>query len=140
MAEYITGTEFEVSLNMIKVSFSKVTNISARIEYDSFIEGGKNDCPVYLKKPKTKPDTIIFEKGLHTGITGNIFSMIKEGTRIKNIMIFVKLNGDTKKILSIDEGIVVSKTFSDIDALNNSILIEKLEIAHSGLHEMQVVF
>lgn len=139
MAEFITGTEFDVRLDMIKVSFAKVTNIGARIEYDTFIEGGQNDCPIYLKKPKTKPDTIILEKGLHTGVTSNIYAMVKEGTKIKNVMIFVKHNGETDRILYFDSGIVLSKEFSAMDAMENTIMIEKIEIAHSGLKEMPMV-
>lgn len=140
MAEFITGTEFDVRFDLIKVSFAKVTNIGSKIEYDTFIEGGKNDCPIFLKKPKTKPDTIIFEKGLHTGVTSDIFGRIKEGTQIKNVMIFVKHNKDTKRILYFDSGIVLSKEFSGMDAMNNSVLIEKIEMAHSGLKEVPVIF
>lgn len=140
MAEFITGTEFDVRFDLIKVSFAKVTNIGSRIEYDTFLEGGRNDCPIYLQKPKTKPDTIIFEKGLHTGITSNIFGKIKEGTRVNNVMIFVKHNKKTNRILYFDSGIVLSKEFSAMDAMNNTVLIEKIEIAHSGLKEMPVLF
>lgn len=136
MAEFITGTEFEVVMDMVKISFGKVTNIGAKIEYDTFVEGGHNDYPIYLKKPKTKPDTIIFEKGLHTGLGSNVFTKIEEGTKMKNIMIFVKHNGDTERIFYFDYGIILSKEFSAMDAMGNSVMIEKLEIAHSGLKEM----
>jgi phage tail-like protein len=140
MAEFIAGTEFEVRFDLIKASFSKITNIGSKIEYDTFIEGGQNDCPLYLKKPKTKPDTIIFEKGIHTSITSNIFGIIKEGMKVKNVMIFVKHNGKTDRILYFDSGLVLSKEFSVMDAMSNSVLIEKMEIAHSGLKEMPVLF
>ncbi len=135
MAEFIIGTEFDVRFDMIKVSFSKVTNVASKIEYDTFIEGGQNDYPHYLKKPKTQPDTIIFEKGVHTGLTSNIFGLIKEGMRVKNVMIFVKHNGSTDRVLSFDEGLVLSKEFSGFDAINETVLIERVEIAHSGLVE-----
>lgn len=139
MAEFIAGNEFDVRFDLIKASFSKVTNIGSKIEYDTFIEGG-NDIPIYRKKPKKQPDTIIFEKGLHTGIGSNIFGMIKEGMKVKNVMIFVKYNGKTDRILYFDEGIVLSKEFSGFDAMSNSVVIEKMEIAHSGLKEMPNIF
>lgn len=140
MAEFITGTEFDVRFDLIKVSFAKVTNIGSKIEYDTFVEGGKNDCPIYLEKPKTKPDTVIFEKGMHTGLGSMVFSQMKEGSKIKNVMIFVKHNGSTKRILYFNSGVILSKEISAMDAMSNSVLIEKIEIAHSGLKEMPVLF
>ena len=140
MIEYITGTEFDVRFDLVKVSFTKVTNIGSKIEYDTFVEGGKNDTPLYFKRPKTKPDTIIFEKGLHNSAGSNFFGLLKEGMRVKSVMIFVKHNGKTNRILYFDEGLILSKEFSVMDAMSNSVLIEKMEIAHSGLKEMPVLF
>lgn len=116
MADFITGTEFEVRFDLIKASFSKVTNVGSKIEYDTFIEGGHNDYPMYLRKPKKQPDTIIFEKGVHTGLTSSIFATVKEGMRVKNVMIFVKHRGKTDRILYFDSGLVLSKEFSGFDA------------------------
>ncbi len=140
MAEFLTGLEFDVRFDLVRVSFSKVTNVGSKIEYDTFIEGGQNDTPLYLKKPKKQPDTIIFEKGIHTGITSNIFGMLKEGMRVKNVMIFVRSQGKTDRILYFDSGLVLSKEFGDFDAVNNAVLIERMEIAHSGLKEMPFLF
>ena len=42
MAEFIAGNEFDVRFDLIKASFSKVTNIGSKIEYDTFIEGGND--------------------------------------------------------------------------------------------------
>lgn len=140
MAEFITGLEFEVRFDLIKASFSKVTNIGIKIEYDTFIEGGHNDAPLYLQKPKKQPDTIVFEKGVHTGLTSNIFGLIKEGMRVKNVMIFVRHRGKTDRILYFDSGLVLSKEFGEFNASKNTVLIERMEIAHSGLKEMPFLF
>ncbi len=136
MAEFITGTEFDVRFNHEKISFSRVTNVGSKIEYDTFIEGGQNDYPHYLRKPKKQPDTIVFEKGVHTGQKSNILNLIKEGIKVRNVMIFVKKNGKTDRILYFDSGTILSKEFSGFDAMSNSVMIEKIEIAHSGLKEM----
>lgn len=142
MAEFITGTEFDVRFDMIKVSFSKVTNIGSSIEYDTFIEGGRNDSPIVRLKPKTRPDTIIFERGVPVGssLLKSFLLKIQEGKKIKNVMIFVKHNGKTKRILCFDSGIIVSRQISEMDAMGESVMIEKLEIAHNGLKEMPVSF
>ena len=140
MAEFITGTEFVVRFNLIKASFSKVTNIGSRIEYDTLIEGGQNEHPMYFKKPKKKPDKVIFERGVCTSSIGNALQSLKAGTKVKNVMIFVKNNVDTERILYFNDGLILSKTYSSMDAMGKSVMIEKLEIIHSGLKEMQVLF
>ena len=119
MADYLTGAEFEVLFDMIPVSFAKITNVKANVEHDTFIEGG-NETPHYFVKPKKQADTMIFEKGLNTKLTNNIFGTITEGMKIK--------------------GIVLSKEFSGFDAMSRGVLVERLEIAHSGLKETFLPF
>lgn len=139
MAEYITGAEFQVMFDLVEVSFSKITNIRSNVEYDTFIEGGQNEAPHYFVKPKKQADTIIFEKGLNTKLTNAIYGIIKEGMKISNVIIFVKNEGKVERILYFDEGIVLSKEFAAFDAMSKSVLIEKIEMAHSGLKEMPVL-
>lgn len=138
MADYITGSEFEVFFDKQKVNFSKVANIISRIEYETYAEGGVNDRVLVFKKPRQEPDTVIFEKGQSAGASKEFFSSIKEGAVIKNVMIYVKHNGENVRALSFEEGIVVSKELSVIDALSKEVLIEKMKVAHSGLKEVQV--
>ena len=136
MTEFITGTEFDVRFNTVKVSFSKVTNIKGKIEYDAFVEGGNNQYPICLRKPKKQPDTIVFEKGIHTGPAGQLFTLVREGMKVVNVIILVKQNGKTSRILYFDSGLIVSKEISGVDAMGSSVLVERLEIAHSGLGEI----
>lgn len=138
MVDFITGSEFEVSLDSETVNFSRLTNIVSSVEYDTYAEGGNNDEVLIFPKHKQSPDTIIFEKGLSVNNSGSFFSSIREGMSIKNVMIYVKHNGQTVKALCFDSGIVVSKELSVIDARSNEILIEKMEVAHSGLKEVFV--
>ncbi len=142
MAEYITGSEFEVRFGMTKASFSKVSNIESKIEYESIIEGGSNDAPIFVPKPKTKPDMLILERGIDSGL--NIISSFlgkkKEGDAVDNVMIFVKHNGKTKRILYFDHGILVSKSLTALDGMGKGVMIEKLQIAHTGLKEMSTSF
>ena len=60
--------------------------------------------------------------------------------KIKNIIIFVKNHGKIERIFHIDEGIVLSKEFSGFDAMSRDVLVERLEIAHSGLKETFLPF
>ena len=62
----VTNNNFIVSLNLLVFSFSKVTNISGNIEMEALEEGGYNDSPRILRKPKTSFDTLVLEKGVQT--------------------------------------------------------------------------
>lgn len=138
--EYFTGSEFEVTFDMITVSFSKITNVGTSIELETYAEGGRNGSPLYFRKPKKRPEVIIFEKGVHDGVSGATFSQIKEGSHILNVMIMIKNHGSLCRVVSFNDGLVLSKKFGSLDAMGNQVLIERLEIAHSGLVEVPIPF
>ena len=52
----------------------------------------------------------------------------------------MKNKGRIERIFTIDEGIVLSKEFSGFDAMSRNVLIERLELAHSGLKETFLPF
>lgn len=134
--KFIGGFEFDVRINLIQVNFSKITNISNEIETDVFVEGGNNDYPIVRQKARQKPDVIVFEKGMTNTLGGGIFAIFRQGMKLANILIFVKKEGHIVKIYSIDEGLIISKKFTDLDAASSTILIEKLELAHTGISEV----
>ncbi|MDR1772076.1 MAG: phage tail protein [Hungatella sp.] len=137
--EFIGGFEFDVRINLIQVNFSKITNISNEIETDVFVEGGNNDYPIVRQKARQKPDVVIFEKGMTSTFGGGIFSIFRQGMKLTNILIFVKKEGHIVKIYSIDEGLIISKKFTDLDANSSTIFIEKLELAHTGISEVPLL-
>lgn len=138
MVEFITGSEFEVYFDDKKINFARVTNVSSQIEYEAYAEGGLNDSVLLFRKPKQSPDTIVFEKGQCADSSGSFFSSIKKGAVLNNVMIYVKHSGENIRALCFNSGLVLSKELSRIDAMSNEILIERMEIAHSGLEEISV--
>ena len=66
--DMIANNQFRVSIGPVLFSFSKVTNLSDTIEYEPYQEGGFNDYPRLLKKPKTRMETLILEKGVRVGV------------------------------------------------------------------------
>ena len=92
----------------------------------------------FLNTPHRRPDRIVFEKGMQTGVSDALFAFISEGVKINNIMIFVKKGARTEKIFWIDQGIVTKRSFSDLDALRGTVLIKSMELAHTGLIELAV--
>lgn len=137
---YLPNYSFEVSMNGFTIGFSKVNNITADIEFDAIVNGGANDAPVILPKSKHTPDMIFFEKGLKADLADTMFSLLTAGTRVAGITIFVKLNGQIKRIFTISTGIIVKREFSSLDAMGDQVFIESLQIAHTGLIEIALPF
>ena len=136
---YMGNYIFEVKLGIfLNLSFSRISNLSGELEYETVGEGGNNDKMVFLNKPHRRPDRIVFEKGMQTGVSDALYAFISEGVKINNIMIFVKKGARTEKIFWIDQGIVTERSFSDLDALRGTVLIKSMELAHTGLIELAV--
>ena len=139
-SDIIPSYSFDVSLDGVSFSFSKVTNISGSVEIDTIVEGGSNNAPIILRTPKRSPDMLLLEKGLYTSVKDTIFSLFKEGTQITSISISVLRNGDTVRMFFINKGVVVARQFSALDALNSSVLTISLQIAHTGMTELALPF
>ena len=134
--EFIGSYEFDVQIDTVQVNFSRITNIGSEIETETFVEGGNNDYPIIRKKPGRSPDVIIFEKGMPRTSKVSIFEILREGMKLTNILIFVKKEGSIVKIYGIDEGLILSRKFTDLDAGSSTLFIEKLELAHTGISEI----
>lgn len=138
--DLIPSYSFEVSLDGISFSFSKVTNISGSVDIDTIVEGGYNNAPIILRNPKRSPDMLLLEKGVYTTVKDTIFSLFKEGTQIASINISVLRNGKTVRMFFITKGVVVARQFSALDALSSSVLSISLQIAHTGMTEIALPF
>jgi len=137
---YLPNYSFEVRIDGFSFGFAKVHNISGSIEFDTIVNGGHNDAPVILPKSKRTPDMIVFEKGLKAGLSDLAFSLLTEGKKVANVLIFVKLNGQIKRIFSITNGIIVRREFSPLDAMGDEVFMEAMQVAHTGLIEIAVPF
>lgn len=135
----IPSHSFLVTIGPLVLSFAKVSNMVAQIEYDAVIEGGNNDYPHLFKKAKTKPDTLVLEKGVRTRATDASFDLLLEGMQVELGTILLLKDGiDLQKAFYFKRGLIVKREFSKLDAMSNEVLIETLEIAHSGLVEIPI--
>jgi len=133
---FIPGYEFSVNFDGIMFSFGRVSNLSGSMEIETINEGGNNDAPVILRKPKRTPDYLILERALHSTLTDVAFALFKEGKQISAITIMVKRNGKTVRMFFITNGIIVQREFSPLDASESSVLCQSLKIAHTGITEL----
>lgn len=126
---------FTVTFGKNEINFSKISNIEASIEYETILEGGNNDYPHILKKPKSQQDKLILEKGVVKKGDTSLMNSLVQGCNLENIIIMVKgIDGKTiEQKFSFDYGTIISRKFSDLNALGTDLLIETLELTHTGL-------
>ena len=135
-SDFIPGYSFSVNLDGFMYSFGKVTNLSGTQEIETIVNGGTNDAPVILRKPKKNPDFLILERALHSTLTDMAFSFFTVGRQISAITISVNKDGKTVRMFFATNGVIVQREFSPLDALESSVLLQSLKIAHTGITEM----
>ena len=138
--DLIPSYSFEVSLDGVSFSFSRVNNLSGSIEIETIVEGGNNNSPVILRKPNRNPDVLVLEKGVYTSVQDVAMAMFTEGSKIDSISINVLRNGSTVRMFFISGGVVVKREYFPLDSLESAVLMESLQIAHTGLTEVPLPF
>lgn len=133
-SEYITNYEFEVQFGTgIRISFSKISNISSAREYEVIADGGNNTRMCFAEKAKRRPDTISFQKGVMKSAGSDVLPWLAEGLKINEIMIIVKKEGEMENIFFIEQGVITNISFSDLNALSAELMIKTMELQHTGL-------
>lgn len=132
----IPNYSYTVNFDMFKVGFSKICNISGSAEIETIVNGGHNDAPVILRRPKKNPDMLVFERGLHTSLSDTAFSFFTEGRKVDSITINVKRNGKTVRMFFVTGGIIVRREYSPLDAMQGGVFLQALQVAHTGITEV----
>ena len=139
----VTGNmNFTVFLGSLRLSFSRVSNISREMEYETIQEGGRNDAVYTVSKGKQGQQTLILEKGVSSaGKDALKDAGLYPGAAVREPVLIMVMapakTGGRKPVrsYSFDEGYVTKWEMGDLDAAGSQIMIEKIEIAHSGLVE-----
>lgn len=134
--DVLLNNQFLVSIDKDIYSFSRITNLSDSVEYEAYQEGGYNDYPRLLKKPKTKMETVILEKGMYvTPGHAMLEKKLTAGMQVESVVIMVVNRGLVLKYYYFEHGVITRWETGELDAMGNSVLIRKVEITHDGLHE-----
>lgn len=137
--DYVPNFVYEVQFGLvIKMGFTKITNISSDAECETAADGGNNDIMYFLGKPKRKPDSITFSKGLAIGKGADKLSWLAAGLKVNDTIITVRRDKQAKRVFYIEQGILTKVSFSDLDAMNNQFMIKTLEMQHTGIVELMV--
>lgn len=134
--ELLTNEHFTVSIDNVLYGFARASNISAELEYEPISEGGRNQSPLLFRKPKSKPDVLTLERGVRL-VNGAASITLAVGAKLTSIIIGVTKEGVSCLKYTFDEGIVTKVEWGNLDAMGHEILIEKVEIAHTGLQTMK---
>lgn len=129
-------TKFKVILNGKSLGFSKVSNISATMEFETVVEGGVNDRVHYLPKPRQSLDKLILEYGIASGEMSR--TTLTAGYELKKgiiIMVMPDSGLIPTATYQANWGIVTKWEIDTLDAMSSGLLIKKVEISHNGLSE-----
>lgn len=138
MERFLGNNRFIVCIGGKQISFAKVSNIARVAEYESIAIGGMNLSPYIAVTQSKQPQTITFERAVQN--KEDIVKKLKPGVHLgKQIEIMVvDTENKKKKIIHsyyITDGIVTKCEVSQLDAMGNEILIQKLEITHTGIYQ-----
>ena len=143
--EYVRNNRFIVTIGTLISSFSKVSGLESSFEYESISEGGVNDHVHTLIKAKTQEQRVVFEKGMASmDPVSNLLSM-SIGIRIMVPFTIIVLSDaiitgiKISKIYGFNEAVVLKWDATNLDALGNEIMIDKFEVAHSGLIQIPTI-
>lgn len=105
------------------------------MEYEELAEGGRNDAPHILTVPHKRHAPLVLEHGIVQKDSG--FAKWKPGMRLGTWLAVILLDAKgrtTDEKFWITDGIVTKREAGNLDAMGNSILIERFEIMHDGIH------
>ncbi|MDR0222458.1 MAG: phage tail protein [Oscillospiraceae bacterium] len=124
--------------NVIKAGFQKISGIGGKIEVEYIHEGGRLDCAYPIRGTKKSAGRLAFEKGC--GFLNPLRSPagFVPGKRIgKTCSIIIPGTGGTvKKAFAFDGGLIVSWECTPLDAKSGELIIDKVEIEHTGIYEI----
>lgn len=117
-----------------RLRFSKISGIEQTTEYEEIAEGGRNEGPHLLTAPHKKHPPLVLEHGVipaESWLLG-----LKPGMRLGTWLTVIVLNAAgiiTPQMFWITDGTVSKWEMGSLDAMGNSVLVERLEILHDGI-------
>lgn len=131
---YATNADFMLNIGNYYIKCSKISNLSVAKELEEVPEGGNNLYPNVFVSAKKKADTLIFEQAM---LADEPLPEFTVGVHVGKGTITVRRDGKKFRSLGFDDGIITKVELTNLDALGRELLTRKVEIAHSGLHEVK---
>lgn len=137
------NNKFIVTIGPLLTSFSKVSGIGRSIDYETKNEGGRNDF-VHVVRKNIQPQNNILRLEKGTGRYNPLVlaadGSIQMGVRIPlpGTIIILDDNYQMSQMYSFDDIVILKWELSDLDAQGGEVLLDKVEIMHSGLKMVSV--
>lgn len=149
--DVMTGYSFSVIINGGKaLQFSKISNMGAELEYETYCEGGLNSYPHILPKPSSAAGKLSLTRYVHSGDSGlSVFVGMKMSiplyVSVKNANRTAfkssKSMGKLSASMEAQDGfsflftscIVTGQRFGDLDAQRSLLMEETIDIAYEKM-------
>lgn len=128
---YAVNSQFSLKIGDYTIKCSRISNLSIASEIEEVPEGGNSLYPNIFTGASKKADVLVIERAF---IEDRVAGAFYPGVYVGESTISIIRNGEVYKELGFDEGMVTKCEFSDLDAMGNEVLIQKIEIAHTGLY------
>ena len=128
---YANNSQFKLVIGMYSVKCSKISNLSIEQSIEEVAEGGKNDTPWIFENRGQKNDTLRIERAL---VDDTVAHEFQPGVYVPGGIVTIMRYGKEYREFAFGEGMITKVEFSDLDAMSGEVMIQKLEIAHSGLY------
>lgn len=125
---------FRVLVGTSEFGFSKISGLGRRAEGFTYQEGGLNDRVHVLPGPVKRCGTVRLERGAYAG---EYFPFYLAGERLAEPMrIEARAAGEQAlgKVYTLTGLVVKAWEAGELDALQNSILIDRFELDYEALH------
>ncbi|MCM1106290.1 MAG: phage tail protein [Blautia sp.] len=138
MAEYAADFRFLVVTGKgdgSRLRFSKISGLAYAMEYEEIAEGGRNEGPHIVTAPHKRHSPLVLEHGILP--EESWLSKLRPGMRLGTSLTIILLDAQgnqTKRKFWVEDGIVTKWEAADLDAMGSSVLIEKFELLHDGIH------
>ncbi len=139
----VANNKFIVTIGPILTSFQRVSGIGRSVEYDSKIEGGVNDfVHVVRKNIQAQNNILTLEKGVgkYNPLVLAANGSIEMGVRIPlpGTIIILNDNYQMSSMYTFNDIVILKWELNDLDAKGNDILIDRIELMHSGLKQVSI--
>lgn len=132
---------FYVTLDLILISCSSVTNIESAVDYDTIQEGGVNDHVHTWVRPYGQQHRLVMESAAASFSHKLLFYQDFLGHRLKHggSLILYKDNMlDIRSIYTFDNPMIVRWEGSTLAADQSAVYAERIEIVHDGLRKQLI--
>ena len=137
LGKFIASTRFVLLLGPLTFGFSKVSNISKSIEYETIQEGGVNDFVYALPKPAGEVHRLQLERGYRVTLLPNPSEAdIGDWADDSGALAILKRDKSIFKILGFKSAYISKWEITDLIADQSAVLCERIELIHNGFESL----